>query len=332
MRRNRLYCHAVMCITACAAVLFGGTASANPTAPVVVTGQVTFNTAGNTLIVTNQPGAIINWQAFSIGPSEVSRFVQQSGASTVLNRVVGVNPSAILGSLQSNGIVFLINPNGVLFGASSQINVGALVISSVNITDANFLSGGGATIGTIIPLTGNISISGLSGNSGNIVLTSNAGGGVLTFAGGALTSNTGDVKNIGNTSVGGGSLMTAGSSITSGNISIQNTAGGTLSGGAITVTSAVNNAGGASGGAITLAGGSGANKAAIAPAGNIPGSGLSSNPIVISANGGAMPLANAAPGSATQSPQFVFGDTSNMKVVENRDVRGSITGWSLSPR
>ncbi len=72
-------------------------------------GSAGFATSGNTLTVTNTPGTIINWQGFSIGSNEVTRFAQQSASSAVLNRVVGNDPSNILGTLQSNGRVFLIN-------------------------------------------------------------------------------------------------------------------------------------------------------------------------------------------------------------------------------
>src|ERR1700754_2057620 len=120
---------------------FAGAAAANPTGATVVTGKAEVSTSGKTLTVTNTPGTIINWQGFSIAPDELTRFIQQSSSSAVLNRVVGQDPSSLLGRLQSNGRVFLINPNGIVFGAGSQINVAGLVASTLNLTDANFLAG-----------------------------------------------------------------------------------------------------------------------------------------------------------------------------------------------
>src|SRR5688572_19000926 len=116
-------------------------AYANPTGPSVISGQVSFNAQGNTLSITNTPGSIINWRNFSIGSNELTRFIQQSAASSVLNRVVGADPSVILGALQSNGRVFLINPSGILFGAGSQVDVAGLVASSLNLSNADFLAG-----------------------------------------------------------------------------------------------------------------------------------------------------------------------------------------------
>ncbi len=130
-------CSLTLALTMC----FPVAAPANPVNPTVMAGQAGFNTAGNTLTVTNTPNAIINWQGFSIGPNETTRFIQQSAASAVLNRVTGGDPSQILGALQSNGRVFLINPNGIAFGAGSRIDVGGLVASTLNLSDADFLSG-----------------------------------------------------------------------------------------------------------------------------------------------------------------------------------------------
>jgi filamentous hemagglutinin family protein len=116
-------------------------ALANPTGPTVVNGQVSIIQNGNLLQITNSPNSIINWQSFSIGANEITRFLQQSNSSAVLNRVITQNPSAILGALQSNGRVFLINPNGILFGAGAQVDVAGLIASTLNLSDTDFLAG-----------------------------------------------------------------------------------------------------------------------------------------------------------------------------------------------
>ncbi|MGE0386612.1 MAG: filamentous hemagglutinin N-terminal domain-containing protein, partial [Gammaproteobacteria bacterium] len=119
-----------------------GTAGANPLGPQVVNGGATFaNPAAGVLEVTNTPGAIINWQSFGIGASETTRFIQQSAQSAVLNRVVGGVPSEILGNLLSNGRVFLVNPNGILFGRNAVVDTAGLVASTLSIQDADFISG-----------------------------------------------------------------------------------------------------------------------------------------------------------------------------------------------
>ncbi len=119
----------------------GSGAWSNPLGAQVISGQASMVTVGNQLTITNTPGAILQWQGFSINAGEVTRFVQQSAQSTVLNRVVGLDPSHILGTLQSNGKVFLINPNGIVFGAGARVDVNGLVASSLKLGNDDFLAG-----------------------------------------------------------------------------------------------------------------------------------------------------------------------------------------------
>lgn len=104
-------------------------------------GSGSISTAGSVQTIINSPNAIIQWSGFNSNAGETIKFIQQSAASNVLNRVVGQDPSLLLGNLSSNGRVFIINPNGILFGASSVVDVNSLVASTLNITDADFLNG-----------------------------------------------------------------------------------------------------------------------------------------------------------------------------------------------
>jgi filamentous hemagglutinin family protein len=137
------------------AACFAAAAQAAPTSPQVVSGQATFAQQGNVFSITNTPNTIINWQSFSVNPGEVTRFLQQSESSAVLNRILGQDPSRILGALQSNGKVFLINPNGIVFGRDARVDVNGLVASTLNLADADFLSG--KKNFTAGPVAGNIS-------------------------------------------------------------------------------------------------------------------------------------------------------------------------------
>jgi filamentous hemagglutinin family protein len=160
----------------------------NPTGAQVVNGQVSITSSGNVMTITNSPGAIINWQNFSNNVGDITRFNQQSANSSVLNRVIGQDPSQILGTLQSNGKVFLINPNGIMFGAGAQVNVNGLIASTLNLSNENFLVGKlNFNAGTS---TGSIS------NQGSI--TTPSGGQVYLIAphienSGIITSPKGDV-------------------------------------------------------------------------------------------------------------------------------------------
>ncbi len=152
---------------------------ANPTGGSVSSGSAGFASSGNTLTVTNSANAIINWQSFSIGVNEITRFVQSSASSAVLNRVVGANgvipQSVIDGVLSSNGRVFLINQSGILFGANARIDVAGLVASSLNLSDQDFLNG--RMRFTETPGAGGVS------NAGVIDTTSGGAGGRVFLVG-----------------------------------------------------------------------------------------------------------------------------------------------------
>lgn len=104
----------------------------------VVQGQAQLAQQGSRLTVSNSANAILNWQQFSIGSGAAVHFAQPDASSRVLNRVTGADPSAIFGGLSSNGQVWLLNPNGVLFGASARIDVAGLVASTLAIGDADW--------------------------------------------------------------------------------------------------------------------------------------------------------------------------------------------------
>ena len=103
-------------------------------------GQATFETTGNNLTIHQGTKKLItNWQSFGIGANESLQLLQPM-SGVALFRVVGSEASQIYGSLNATGRLFLINPNGVLFGQGSRVDVGSLVASSMNITNADFLN------------------------------------------------------------------------------------------------------------------------------------------------------------------------------------------------
>ncbi|TAN49697.1 MAG: filamentous hemagglutinin N-terminal domain-containing protein, partial [Methylococcaceae bacterium] len=122
--------------------LYGVQAHANPAGPVIAHGRVGFDAgAPGRLNISNSPNAIINWRDFSVGRNEVTRFIQQSAGSAVLNRVVGNDPSAILGQLLSNGRIYLINSNGIIFGRHAVVDTAGFLASTLDISDNDFLKG-----------------------------------------------------------------------------------------------------------------------------------------------------------------------------------------------
>jgi filamentous hemagglutinin family protein len=123
-------------------ILAATAVSAAPKDGKVVGGKATI-TQGDTLTTIDQhtDKAIIDWRSFSIESGETARFNQPSGHSIALNRVKGDEPSAILGQLQANGQVWLVNPNGVLFGPGARVDVAGIVATTADIRNDDFLAG-----------------------------------------------------------------------------------------------------------------------------------------------------------------------------------------------
>lgn len=85
--------------------------------------------------------AVLHWDDFSIRENEIVTFIQPGESAAVLNRVLGERPSEILGRLASNGQCLLVNPNGIVFGKNSQIDVHSLVASAFDLHDSLFMKG-----------------------------------------------------------------------------------------------------------------------------------------------------------------------------------------------
>jgi filamentous hemagglutinin family protein len=128
--------------TSSLALASGAQAQGLPSGGSVSAGSATISTGGNAVrIDQSSQAAAINWDSFNIAQGNSVTFVQPNSNSVALNRVLGADASQIFGSLSANGKVFLINPNGVLFGQGAQVNVGGLVASTLNLSDADFMNG-----------------------------------------------------------------------------------------------------------------------------------------------------------------------------------------------
>ncbi len=114
-----------------------------PTGANIVAGSINIDatTANQLHVLQSSNKGIINWQGFNIGAGELTEFHLPTSSAITLNRVVGGDLSSIMGTLKSNGQIFLVNPNGIVFGAGSIVDVGGLVATTSNITDDNFMAG-----------------------------------------------------------------------------------------------------------------------------------------------------------------------------------------------
>ncbi|MBP5103839.1 hypothetical protein CLA18_08945 [Pseudomonas protegens] len=117
-------------------------AFALPTGGAVVSGSADISTQGDHMLINQNTNKLItNWNDFSVQTGQSVTFNQPTSTSIALNRVMGANGTDIQGTIKANGQVFLINPNGVVFGQGAQVNVGGLVASTQGISNKQFNAG-----------------------------------------------------------------------------------------------------------------------------------------------------------------------------------------------
>src|ERR1700733_357214 len=110
---------------------------AGPIGGQVMSGVGSISQSGSTTNITQTSQNLsLNWISFNIQPTETVNFLQPSPIAVAVNRILGTNGTQILGHLNANGQVFLINPNGIVFGPTAVVNVGGLVASTLDLGDA----------------------------------------------------------------------------------------------------------------------------------------------------------------------------------------------------
>lgn len=144
-----------------------------------------------------QDGTILNWNGFNINLGQTFSFLFSTAGGSILNSDISGAASNILGSIFSNGYVFLINPAGINIGASASINVAGFVASSLTISNANFLSGNltfenGAQAGSVI-------------NQGTITAQP---GGFVALLGGSVANTGSVIADLGSAVLASGERMT----------------------------------------------------------------------------------------------------------------------------
>ncbi|OAL85465.1 two-partner secretion domain-containing protein [Acinetobacter terrae] len=112
--------------------------NALPTGGNITSGNAQVARSGNTLNINQRSQNMsARWNTFDIGRNATVNFRQPNRSSVAVNQVRDRNASEIAGRLNSNGQVFLLNPNGVVFSRTAQVNVGGIVASTLNINDRN---------------------------------------------------------------------------------------------------------------------------------------------------------------------------------------------------
>lgn len=146
--KNNFLAHRIFSALLIGGIFVNGSVFALPQGGTIVGGSNSGNIegSGNVMNITGSGNMVIKWEQFGIGRGESVNF---KGMANALNYVTGNVKSEIYGALNGSGVnVFLINPNGILFGAGSQVNVGSLYTSTARL-DPNRLDGFNGTAASL---------------------------------------------------------------------------------------------------------------------------------------------------------------------------------------
>ncbi|MDE1884134.1 MAG: filamentous hemagglutinin N-terminal domain-containing protein, partial [Rhodospirillales bacterium] len=117
-------------------------ADTTPQGGTVVGGAASIAQApGSTVITQSSSRAAINWQSYNVGADAHVTYVQPSANSITLNRVVTPSPSIIAGHISANGQIVLINQSGVVFTKGAEVTAQSVIVSTSNISNADFMAG-----------------------------------------------------------------------------------------------------------------------------------------------------------------------------------------------
>jgi len=171
-------------------------AQASPSGGQVVAGTGSITQAGAITTITQATQNLsLTWASFNIAPQQTVNFVQPSTSAIAVNRILGTNGTQILGYLHANGQVFLINPNGIVFGPTAEVNVGGLVASTLDLeagTTGDTKSFSGTGTGSVL-------------NQGTLTATQ---GGYVVLLGNHVSNEGAISAQLGTVALGAGSAVT----------------------------------------------------------------------------------------------------------------------------
>lgn len=110
--------------------------------PFATSGAASVSTSGNTMTVDQSTDrAVLNWASFNVSADGRVVFNQPRSTSIALNHIYDASPSRIFGTVEANGQIYLVNPNGMVFGRTARINAAGILASSLSISDETFAAG-----------------------------------------------------------------------------------------------------------------------------------------------------------------------------------------------
>ena len=104
---------------------------AAPTGEQNLAGSAVVSRSGATTSITaSDANNVISWADYSVGNGEIVQYDGGAQTNNYLNIVRGGNSSVIDGNITGGNNVYIVNPNGVIFGKTASVNVGTLHVST----------------------------------------------------------------------------------------------------------------------------------------------------------------------------------------------------------
>ena len=104
-------------------------------------GRIVAPDDNHTRIEQHSQNLVLDWQTFNVAHGHTVEFAQPNADATALNRIHDQNPSQIFGAIVANGNVFLLNPNGIVFGETGTVNVNSFMATTLDIGVDEFMAG-----------------------------------------------------------------------------------------------------------------------------------------------------------------------------------------------
>ncbi|MCX8501036.1 MAG: filamentous hemagglutinin N-terminal domain-containing protein, partial [Alphaproteobacteria bacterium] len=176
---------------------------AAPVGGIVASGSATISVSGSTTTITQTTDrAAIDWTSFNLSAAETANFTVPASSSATLNRITGGGVSTISGTVTSNGAVYFVNPNGMVFDATSRVSANGFIASTAGISNDDFIAQRevGSSFGTgSLLMNGTVTAPTITATAATISV-----GGSLTAPGGAVL-----IRSNSQTTVGLGAVISA---------------------------------------------------------------------------------------------------------------------------
>ena len=114
-------------------------ATSQPQLDTITSGTATIQQEATTTTITQTShSTTLNWNSYNINQGHTITYNQPSTSSIAINNIKDTNPSQILGNINANGRIILLNPNGFYIGPNSTISANTFIAAAANLQQTTY--------------------------------------------------------------------------------------------------------------------------------------------------------------------------------------------------